>query len=191
MKYTKAQREARASILRRARVANRNIKALQEAGYKSEAVNLLKERLQKTGLITKKGTIRVRIPANITKDLEFRSIEQSFKFFERSESSTIEGMKNIINRQRDYIASKTSKRFANMLSEEQLINFNRVYDSREWETLKDVVASDETNDIMLEAKQKRWSYSKFESELSKYMEEEPDVDLKNTIKSIYDLYVKR
>ena len=100
-------------------------------------------------------------------------------------------MKNIIQRQRDYIASKTSRRFANMLSDSQLISFNKVYESKEWENLRDVVASDETSDIMMEAKQKRWSESKFEKELTKYMEEEPDVNLKNDIKSIYELYVKR
>lgn len=190
-RFTAAERKARSNILASARIANRKIKELKEAGYKSESVELLLSRLEKAGLITKKGTIRVRIPSSIKKEIQFREIQQSFKFFERSESSTVTGMKNIIQRQRDYIAGKTSRRFANMLSDSQLISFNRVYESREWENLRDVVASDETSDIMMEAKQKRWSKSKFERELTKYMEEEPDVTLKNDIKNIYDLYVKR
>lgn len=190
-RFTAAERKARSNILASARIANRKIRELSEAGYDSESVKLLLSRLEKAGLITKKGTIRVRIPSTIKKEIQFREIQQSFKFFERSESSTVSGMKNIIQRQRDYIAGKTSKRFANMLSDSQLISFNKVYESREWENLRDVVASDETSDIMMEAKQKRWSENKFEKELTKYMEEEPDVNLKNDIKSIYELYVKR
>ena len=190
-RFTAAERKARSNILASARIANRKIRELKEAGYDSESVKLLQARLEKAGLITKRGTIRVRIPSTIKKEIQFREIQQSFKFFERSESSTVSGMKNIIQRQRDYIAGKTSKRFANMLSDSQLISFNKVYESREWENLRDVVASDETSDIMMEAKQKRWSESKFEKELTKYMEEEPDVNLKNDIKSIYELYVKR
>ena len=190
-RFTAAERKARSNILASARIANRKIRELSEAGYDSESVKLLLSRLEKAGLITKKGTIRVRIPSTIKKEIQFREIQQSFKFFERSESSTVSGMKNIIQRQRDYIASKTSRRFANMLSDSQLISFNKVYESKEWENLRDVVASDETSDIMMEAKQKRWSENKFEKELTKYMEEEPDVNLKNDIKSIYELYVKR
>lgn len=190
-RFTAAERKARSNILASARIANRKIRELREAGYDSESVKLLLARLEKAGLITKKGTIRVRIPSSIRKEIQFREIQQSFKFFERSESSTVSGMKNIIQRQRDYIAGKTSRRFANLLSDSQLISFNRVYESREWENLKDVVASDETSDIMMEAKQKRWSENKFEKELTKYMEEEPDVNLKNDIKTIYELYVKR
>ena len=190
-RFTAAERKARSNILASARIANRKIRELSEAGYDSESVKLLLSRLEKAGLITKKGTIRVRIPSTIKKEIQFREIQQSFKFFERSESSTVSGMKNIIQRQRDYIAGKTSRRFANMLSDSQLISFNKVYESREWENLRDVVASDETSDIMMEAKQKRWSENKFEKELTKYMEEEPDVNLKNDIKSIYELYVKR
>lgn len=191
IRFTAAERKARSNILASARVANRKIRELKEAGYDSESVKLLQARLEKAGLITKRGTIRVRIPSTIKKEMQFREIQQSFKFFERSESSTVSGMKNIIQRQRDYIAGKTSRRFANMLSDSQLISFNKVYESREWENLRDVVASDETSDIMMEAKQKRWSEKKFERELTKYMEEEPDVNLKNDIKSIYELYVKR
>lgn len=191
VKFTAAERKARSNILASARIANRKIRELREAGYDSESVKLLQARLEKAGLITKKGTIRVRIPSTIKKEIQFREIQQSFKFFERSESSTVTGVKNIIQRQRDYIAGKTSRRFANMLSDSQLISFNKVYESREWENLKDVVASDETSDIMMEAKQKRWSENKFEKELTKYMEEEPDVNLKNDIKTIYELYVKR
>lgn len=190
-RFTAAERKARSNILASARIANRKIRELSEAGYDSESVKLLLSRLEKAGLITKKGTIRVRIPSTIKKEIQFREIQQSFKFFERSESSTVSGMKNIIQRQRDYIAGKTSRRFANMLSDSQLISFNKVYESREWENLRDVVASDETSDIMMEAKQKRWSENKFEKELTKYMEEEPDVNLKNDIKTIYELYVKR
>lgn len=190
-RFTAAERKARSNILASARIANRKIRELSEAGYDSESVKLLQARLEKAGLITKKGTIRVRIPSTIKKEIQFREIQQSFKFFERSESSTVSGMKNIIQRQRDYIAGKTSRRFANMLSDSQLISFNKVYESREWENLRDVVASDETSDIMMEAKQKRWSENKFEKELTKYMEEEPDVNLKNDIKTIYELYVKR
>ena len=190
-RFTAAERKARSNILASARIANRKIRELSEAGYDSESVKLLLARLEKAGLITKKGTIRVRIPSTIKKEIQFREIQQSFKFFERSESSTVSGMKNIIQRQRDYIAGKTSRRFANMLSDSQLISFNKVYESREWENLRDVVASDETSDIMMEAKQKRWSENKFEKELTKYMEEEPDVNLKNDIKTIYELYVKR
>lgn len=190
-RFTAAERKARSNILASARIANRKIRELREAGYDSESVKLLQARLEKAGLITKKGTIRVRIPSYIKKEIQFREIQQSFKFFERSESSTVSGMKNIIQRQRDYIAGKTSRRFANMLSDSQLISFNKVYESREWENLRDVVASDETSDIMMEAKQKRWSENKFEKELTKYMEEEPDVNLKNDIKTIYELYVKR
>ena len=184
-RFTAAERKARSNILASARIANRKIRELSEAGYDSESVKLLLSRLEKAGLITKKGTIRVRIPSTIKKEIQFREIQQSFKFFERSESSTVSGMKNIIQRQRDYIAGKTSRRFANMLSDSQLISFNKVYESREWENLRDVVASDETSDIMMEAKQKRWSENKFEKELTKYMEEEPDVNLKNDIKTIY------
>ena len=191
VKFTAVERKARSNILRRARVANRQIRELQEAGYPSESVKLLLSRLEKTGLLTKRGTIRVRIPSTIKKETQFREIEQSFKFFERSETSTVAGMKNVINRQRDYIAEKTSRRFANMLSDEQLLQFNKVYESKEWENLKTVVASKETQDIMMEAKQKRWSYNKFERELSNYMEEEPDPELKDDIKTIYEMYVKR
>lgn len=191
IRFTAAERKARSNILASARIANRKIRELKEAEYESESVKLLLSRLEKAGMITKKGTIRVRIPSTIKKEIQFREIQQSFKFFERSESSTVSGMKNIIQRQRDYIAGKTSRRFANMLSDSQLISFNKVYESREWENLRDVVASDETSDIMMEAKQKRWSEKKFERELTKYMEEEPDVNLKNDIKSIYELYVKR
>ena len=190
-RFTAAEKKARSNILASARIANRKIRELREAGYNSESVKLLQARLEKAGLITKKGTIRVRIPSTIKKEIQFREIQQSFKFFERSESSTVSGMKNIIQRQRDYIAGKTSRRFANMLSDSQLISFNKVYESREWENLRDVVASDEISDIMMEAKQKRWSENKFEKELTKYMEEEPDVNLKNDIKTIYELYVKR
>lgn len=190
-RFTAAERKARSNILASARIANRKIRELSEAGYDSESVKLLQARLEKAGLITKKGTIRVRIPSTIKKEIQFREIQQSFKFFERSESSTVAGMKNIIQRQRDYIAGKTSRRFANMLSDSQLISFNKVYESREWENLRDVISSDEISDIMMEAKQKKWSEKKFEKELTKYMEEEPDVNLKNDIKSIYELYVKR
>ena len=190
-RFTAAERKARSNILASARIANRKIRELREAGYDSESVKLLQARLEKAGLITKKGTIRVRIPSFIKKEIQFREIQQSFKFFNRSESSTVSGMKNIIQRQRDYIAGKTSRRFANMLSDSQLISFNKVYESREWENLRDVVSSDEISDIMMESKQKRWSENKFEKELTKYMEEEPDVNLKNDIKTIYELYVKR
>ena len=190
-RFTAAERKARSKILASARIANRNIQKLAEAGYDSEAVKLLLSRLENVGLLTKTGKIRVRIPSSIKSEKQFREIQQSFKFFEKSESSTVEGMKNIIQRQRDYIAGKTSRRFANMLSDSQLLKFNRVYDSSSWENLRDVVASDEASDIMMEAKQKKWSKKRFEQELSKYMEEEPDVNLKQDIEDIYNLYVKR
>lgn len=191
VKFTAAEKKARSNILMKARIANRNIQKLTEAGYDSEAVKLLLGRLENVGLLTKTGKIRVRIPSSIKSEKQFREIQQSFKFFEKSEFSTVEGMKNIIQRQRDYIAGKTSRRFANMLSDSQLLKFNRVYESSSWENLRDVVASDEASDIMMEAKQKRWSKKKFESELTKYMEEEPDVNLKQDIEDIYKLYVKR
>lgn len=191
VKFTAAEKKARSNILMKARIANRNIQKLTEAGYDSEAVKLLLTRLENVGLLTKTGKIRVRIPSSIKSEKQFREITQSFKFFEKSESSTVEGMKNIIQRQRDYIAGHTSRRFANKLSDSQLLKFNRVYESSSWENLRDVVASDEASDIMMEAKQKKWSKKKFESELSKYMEEEPDQNLKADIKEIYDLYVKR
>ena len=190
-KFTSAERKARSNILMRARISNRQIRELQEAGYESESVKLLLSRLEKVGLLTKKGTIRVRIPSTIKKESTFKEIEQSFKWFEKSESSTVEGMKNILNRQRDYIASKTSRRFANRLTDRELITFNKVYSTKMWDNLKTVVASGETSDIMMEAKQKRWSYDKFESELTKYMEEEPDVDLKEDLEEIYNKYIKR
>ena len=190
-KFTTAERKARSNILMRARISNRQIRELQEAGYESESVKLLLSRLEKVGLLTKKGTIRVRIPSTIKKESTFKEIEQSFKWFEKSESSTVEGMKNILNRQRDYIASKTSRRFANRLTDRELITFNKVYSSKMWDNLKTVVASGESSDIMMEAKQKRWSYDKFESELTKYMEEEPDVNLKQDLEEIYNKYIKR
>lgn len=191
VKFTAAEKKARSNILMKARIANRNIQKLSEAGYDSEAVKLLLTRLENVGLLTKTGKIRVRIPSSIKSEKQFREITQSFKLFEKSESSTVEGMKNIIQRQRDYIAGKTSRRFANMLSDSQLLKFNRVYESSSWENLRDVVASDEASDIMMEAKQKRWSKKKFEQELTKYMEEEPDVNLKQDIEDIYKSYVKR
>lgn len=191
VKFTAAEKKARSNILMKARIANRNIQKLSEAGYDSEAVKLLLTRLENVGLLTKTGKIRVRIPSSIKSEKQFREISQSFKFFEKSESSTVEGMKNIIQRQRDYIAGKTSRRFANMLSDSQLLKFNRVYESSSWENLRDVVGSDEASDIMMEAKQKRWSKKKFEQELTKYMEEEPDVNLKQDIEDIYKQYVKR
>ena len=191
IKFTAAERKARSNILMKARIANREIQRLTEAGYDSEAVKLLLTRLENVGLLTKTGKIRVRIPSSIKSEKQFREIGQSFKFFEKSESSTVEGMKNIIQRQRDYIAGKTSRRFANTLSDSQLLKFNRVYESSSWENLRDVVASDEASDIMMEAKQKRWSKKKFEQELTKYMEEEPDVNLKQDIEDIYKSYVKR
>lgn len=190
-RFTSAERKARSNILMRARISNRQIRELQEAGFESESVKLLLSRLEKVGLLTKKGTIRVRIPSTIKKESTFKEIEQSFKWFEKSESSTVEGMKNILNRQRDYIASKTSRRFANRLTDRELITFNKVYSSKMWDNLKTVVASGESSDIMMEAKQKKWSYNKFESELTKYMEEEPDVDLKQDLEEIYNKYIKR
>ena len=191
MKYSSSERKARANILARARIANRQIRELNEAGYKSESVKLLKSRLEKSGLLTKKGTIRVRIPSSIKKEIQFREIQQAFKFFERSESSTVSGMKNIIKRQRDYIAKKTSRRFANKLSDKDLIEFNKVYESEEWNLINGVVSSGKASDTIMEAKQKRWSKKKFEEELLNYMEEEPDLETKVAISNIYDIYVKR
>lgn len=192
VKYSSAERAIRKRISKSTKELNKAISKLNTVqGVKSYAKDKLYERLEKSGMITKSGTIRVNLPSTLT-DIDYRNIEASIKAFKKSPSGTIKGLKRVIKNQRQNLIEATSNiEWVNSLSDREIMEFNKMYSDISFELLSRTMGSDTVKYLAEDAAQYHMTKKDFKMVMEDYMTEAPDAAQRQAISKLYDKYVTK
>mgnify|MGYP003292883659 CR=1 FL=1 len=192
IKYTPPEKAARKRIRTQAKVLNKQLSELNKfKSVDSLSRKLLIERLSTKNMITSTGRIRENLPSDL-KLVDYTAIEQAFKFFRKSESSTLKGIRRIVKRQRqDLLASTSNKEFVDSLSDREIMEFNKMYSDIAFDNLSRTMGSDTVKVLAEQAGVKKQTEEEFASTMEKYMDESPDENQRAAIKRIYKKYVSK
>ena len=191
-KYSAQERAVRRRISATAKELNKQISQLNKIkNVKSFSKDLLFERLEKSGMVTKRGTIRVNLPSNLT-EIDYRNIEVSIKKFKSAPSSTPKGLRKIIRGQRQRLLESTSnKEFVDSLSDREIMEFNKMYSDISFEQLSRTMGSDTVKTLAEDAAQYKMTGKEFQETMESYMTESPDQNQRAAIKRLYDRYITK
>ena len=192
IKYTPPEKAARKRIRAQAKLLNKQISELNKfKSIDSLSKKLLIERLSARNMITTTGRIKENLPSDL-KIVDYNAIEQAFKFFRKSESSTLKGIRRIIRRQRDDLLMSTSnKEFVDSLTDREIMDFNKMYSDIAFDTLSRTMGSDTVKVLAEQAGLNKQTEEEFTSIMERYMEESPDENQRAAIRRIYKKYVSK
>ena len=157
----------------------------------SNSKNQLVNRLRETGIkYSKTKGFDLAIPQNL-KPVQFKAVNKAIEMFKESESSTVRGLKVQVARQREHLVEIFEDREAvNKLSDEDIYNLNKVWGTHDYENLRDVLGSKDTETVILKAISEKTGKINFRRKIDMLMEQEADKDLKRSIYNIYEEFIR-
>ena len=157
----------------------------------SNSKNQLVNRLRETGIkYSKTKGFDLVIPQNL-KPVQFKAVNKAIEMFKESESSTVRGLKIQVARQREHLVEIFEDREAvNKLSDEDIYNLNKVWGTHDYENLRDVLGSKDTETVILKAISEKTGKINFRRKIDMLMEQEADKDLKRSIYNIYEEFIR-
>lgn len=156
----------------------------------SNASRLLKTRLSANGIKFTKSGFSMDIPENL-KATQYKAIQKAINDFRASESSTVRGLKRQVARQREHLEQMIGDaKVVNKLSDKDIYNFNKIWGSKDYENLRDILGSDEIEQLMANTIKNKTGKINFRRELEKYIGYEVDPEMKKSIYNIYKEYIK-
>ena len=179
-------------IRKQLKAINRQVSDLEKfERLDSNSKNQLINRLRGTGITYSKSKgFNLAIPKNL-KPVQFKAVNKAIEMFKDSESSTVRGLKIQVARQREHLVEIFEDRAAvNKLSDEDIYNLNKVWGSPDYENLRDVLGSKDTETVILKAISEKTGKINFRRKIDKLMGQEVDKDLKKSIYNIYKEYIK-
>lgn len=182
-------------IREEAEVINKMLSALKRAGYSDTwASKTLLNKLETPQIdIIKGGRIDT---SKINKSYSMSNlayIKKSLNDFKQSKTSTVKGIMERENDERQYIAELTDNEdFANSLSKEEISQIYEVFNSPDYKTITESGSYDslEVFSFIVEAKEQDSGVRKFLSTIRTYSEEGLDYDTRMAFTNIYNKYVK-
>lgn len=157
----------------------------------SNSKNLLVNRLKESGISYSKGKgFNLSIPKTL-EPRQLKAVNKAIEMFKDSESSTVKGLKIQVARQREHLVEIFEDRAAvNRLSDEDVYNLNKVWGSHDYENLRDVLGSKDTETVILKAISEKTGKINFRRKIDMLMEQEADKNLKKSIYNIYKEFIK-
>ena len=188
-KYTTEMRTARKELRRELDFANKQLNQLK--GYtriKSASALKLKANLQVSGIkITDKG-ISLNIPEQL-KASDIRAIRKAINNFRAAESSTVKGLRREASRQRQHLEEIMGVKATSKLSDQDIYNLNKVWGSKDYENLRDILSSGEVENMITEAIENKTGKINFRRSIEEYLGTEVDDSIKKSIYKIYREYM--
>lgn len=157
----------------------------------SNSKNQLVNRLKESGIkYSKTKGFDLVVPQNL-KPVQFKAVNKAIEMFKESESSTVKGLKIQVARQREHLVEIFEDRAAvNKLSDEDIYNLNKVWGTHDYENLRDVLGSKDTETVILKAISEKTGKINFRRKIDMLMEQEADKDLKRSIYNIYEEFIR-
>ena len=189
-KYTSEMRVARKELRKELESANKQLRSLSSyTRIKSASALKLRVNLKISGInVTDKG-ISTNIPSTL-KASDIRAIRKALNNFKASESSTIRGLKKEANRQREHLEQIMGVKATNKLSDQDIYNLNKVWGSKDYENLRDILSSGEVENMLTDAISNGTGKINFRKSIEDYLGQEVDASMKKSIYNIYREYLK-
>ena len=188
-KYTTEMRTARKELRRELDFANKQLNQLKNyTRIKSASALKLKANLQVSGInITDKG-ISLNIPEQL-KASDIRAIRKAINNFRAAESSTVKGLRKEASRQRQHLEEIMGVKATSKLSDQDIYNLNKVWGSKDYENLRDILSSGEVENMITEAIENKTGKINFRRSIEDYLGTEVDASIKKSIYNIYREYM--
>lgn len=188
-KYTSSMRIARRDLRKELEFANKQLNQLK--GYtriKSASALKLKANLKVSGIkITERG-ISMNIPEQL-KASDIRAIRKAINNFRAAESSTVKGLRKEASRQRQHLEEIMGIKATSKLSDQDIYNLNKVWGSKDYENLRDILSSGEVENMITEAIENKTGKINFRKSIEDYLGTEVDSSIKKSIYKIYREYM--
>lgn len=188
-KYSTEMRTARKELRRELDFANKQLNQLKSyTRIKSASALKLKANLQVSGInITDKG-ISLNIPEQL-KASDIRAIRKAINNFRAAESSTVKGLRREASRQRQHLEEIMGVKATSKLSDQDIYNLNKVWGSKDYENLRDILSSGEVENMITEAIENKTGKINFRRSIEDYLGTEVDASIKKSIYNIYREYM--
>ena len=188
-KYTTEMRIARKELRRELDFANKQLNQLKSyTRIKSASALKLKANLQVSGInITERG-ISLNIPEQL-KASDIRAIRKAINNFRAAESSTVKGLRKEASRQRQHLEEIMGVKATSKLSDQDIYNLNKVWGSKDYENLRDILSSGEVENMITEAIENKTGKINFRRSIEEYLGTEVDASIKKSIYNIYREYM--
>lgn len=123
---------------------------------------------------------------------QLNAILKAINQFKESKTSTNKGIEKVREQHRDFLKEITNDpEFVDSLSDEYIDNAYRIYTDREIGDITDFIDPSELFALCIRAKQYGMSYQSFENMLLSRIDSTVDLDFRDSIIRIYELYVAR
>lgn len=190
--FSKKQVAARQRIRLELKKYSEEVKKLEKnySTFNIKSVKEFKTKLEKVGLLTKAGDIRKTLPRTFKTTVDIKTVDQSIKQFNKSNVSSVERMKTVIKEQRKYIERQLPYEVTKKISDEDLFEFNYIYEDLSYETLMRQYSSTDIVGSMYEIIEKGGTKEDFINELAHIQESvHTDASTREAAEKIYDLYL--
>lgn len=175
-------------LVKDVRIANQRIVRLtNKYGERSWAVNSLYNKLEdsKVMALTKYGNIKINRGMS---DVKLKYIQQAVKEFKESQTSKIRGAELAIKNTKQSIKEHYSD-IGNNLTDEQAGKLYNIVEDRNLRDYSELFNPSETWARLIRAKEQNLTFDKF-TNLFKKDANINDLDVRNYLKEIYDMYMK-
>ena len=176
-------------LLKDVRRANQRIQRLQARyGESSWAVNQLYEKIDNNninGISTLTGNIR--IDKNMS-DIQLRAIQKATSIFLNSQTSTLRGVKKVINNMQDALKKNYSD-INRPLSDKDAEKLYNILENRDIRNTVEQIGASETWTRTLRAKEQNLSKDKFIDLFRNTNIDINDLDIKADLERIYQMYM--
>lgn len=175
-------------LIKDVRIANQRIVRLtNKYGERSWAVNNLYNKLEdsKVMALTKYGNIKINRGMS---DVKLKYIQQAVKEFKESQTSKIRGAELAIKNTKQSIKEHYSD-IGNNLTDEQAGKLYNIVEDRNLRDYSELFDPSETWARLIRAKEQNLTFDRF-ANLFKKDSNINDLDVRNYLKEIYDMYMK-
>lgn len=133
----------------------------------------------------------IRMPSSRSTTTELTQIIKAIDNFMKSKTSTNVGVEKVKKQHRDYLIEITDDEdFVNRLTDEEIDNVYRIYNDRNIRNITDYIPPSELFALCMRAKQYNMSYNSFEEMLLNYIGETNNLDFRDSIIRVYEVYVR-
>ena len=189
-KYTSEMRSARRNLRKDLEVVNKQLKELNRyTRISSSSATKLRVNLRVSGIKISDRGISTNLPENL-KASDIRAIRKAIQNFRASESSTVRGLRRESSRQRQHLEEIMGIKATNKLSDQDIYNLNKVWGSKDYENLRDILSSGEVENMITNAIADSTGKINFRKNIERYLGTEVDATIKKSIYNIYREYMK-
>ena len=138
---------------------------------------------KRTNLIRIKNIVELK-PASV------RSFIKALQEFKKSETSTSRGITRVSSRLRKQLLAKTHNEvFVNSLSDKEINNFYKIFEDEQYEKATQGLDSETAYTLITDVIKYDLTEEQFAKSLERYANYTPDVEVRKSMKSIYERYL--